>query len=150
LRRPLVEPVAQPSPPAQDQQNEVASETPESAPTELAPPPPERPDEHAAAAESQAADEPKPEAGSERTAPQVVEVWWPKDTGPFRRQHRHRPDKRESAQKAPPLPQKQAEQRRPPKRPSRQTRAEGPAVNPDSPFAVLGSLRSQLADKKNA
>jgi hypothetical protein len=32
----------------------------------------------------------------------------------------------------------------------RKPQPEKPVVNPDSPFAVLGALRSQLVEKKNA
>jgi ATP-dependent RNA helicase SUPV3L1/SUV3 len=86
-----------------------------------------------------------------------IDVWWPKDTGPFRRERqkpearprqRHkrtdRPDRKpEQNENAGSPPAKAAKPQRPP-RPER--RAEKP-IDPDSPFAVLGALKAQLAKK---
>jgi ATP-dependent RNA helicase SUPV3L1/SUV3 len=87
-----------------------------------------------------------------------IDVWWPKDTGPFRRerqkpearpQNRHkrkdqRPDRKpDRAENGAPAPSKAAKPPRPP-RPER--RPEKP-IDPDSPFAVLGALKAQLAKK---
>jgi ATP-dependent RNA helicase SUPV3L1/SUV3 len=88
-----------------------------------------------------------------------IEVWWPRDTGPFRRipekrQHKpHRPkrakpvkqdDKQETAANGPAKPAPQRPQR--PNRPRPQPKPEKPA-DPDSPFAVLSALKGQFAKK---
>jgi ATP-dependent RNA helicase SUPV3L1/SUV3 len=95
-------------------------------------------------------------ADSDRPAPpaeDLIEVWWPKDTGPFR-QHQHQKSRRKpgpSRKAKRPDQQAPAKPPRPPHPPARKPQApQKPAVNPDSPFAVLGMLRSQLAEKKNA
>lgn len=85
-----------------------------------------------------------------------IDVWWPKDTGPFRRerqkqegrpQHRkrkQRPDRKpepvEDGAQPPPRAAK------PPRPPRPERRPEKP-IDPDSPFAVLGALKAQLAKK---
>jgi ATP-dependent RNA helicase SUPV3L1/SUV3 len=83
-----------------------------------------------------------------------IDVWWPRDTGPFRRErpkqdarHRHkrkeRPERKpEAAEGAlpPPKAPKPPERRRPERRPEK-------PIDPDSPFAVLGTLKAQLAKK---
>ncbi|MGE4251593.1 MAG: helicase-related protein [Parvibaculaceae bacterium] len=96
-----------------------------------------------------------------------IDVWWPKDTGPFRRerpkqetrpqqQHRHRrkdrPERKPQAAEGGSRPA-QAEGSspspkpgRPPQRPRPERRPEKP-IDPDSPFAVLGALKAQLAKK---
>lgn len=133
-----------PPPAVQKQPNEPSSAAPAPAPAEP---------EHTARSETQAADAQNPESASVKAAlnqsSAVLEVWWPKDTGPFRRQHRHRRNKEESRQKVSVSPLQAKEHRKPPKRAPRQARPPAPTINPDSPFAVLGSLRSQLVDKKN-
>ena len=93
--------------------------------------------------------------------PGMIEVWWPRDTGPFRRQHQprsHGPKDRTAAKDRPaasdrnakdrpakhrrkPTEARQASPQRPPRR--------EPQPNPDSPFAILGELKAQLAAKKN-
>jgi ATP-dependent RNA helicase SUPV3L1/SUV3 len=143
MRRP-----ADPAPPpaVEKQPNEPSSAAPAPAPAPAEP-------EHTARSETQAADAQNPESASVKAAlnqsSAVLEVWWPKDTGPFRRQHRHRRNKEESRQKVSVSPLQAKEHRKPPKRAPRQARPPAPTINPDSPFAVLGSLRSQLVDKKN-
>lgn len=86
-----------------------------------------------------------PAAGETADAPPPIvetveiDIWWPKDTGPFR----HKP------KEAKPRPQRQ--EREKPKQPKpkfeRPRRPEKP-VDPNSPFAVLGQLRSQMAGQK--
>jgi ATP-dependent RNA helicase SUPV3L1/SUV3 len=92
---------------------------------------------------------PQPAAGEE-----MIEIWWPKDTGPFRQQHQHQKSRKKfhRSHKAKPPDQPLAAKPHRPDRPAvrRPQQPEKPAVNPDSPFAVLGMLRSQLAEKKNA
>ncbi len=93
--------------------------------------------------------------------PGMIEVWWPRDTGPFRRQHQprsHGPKDRTADKDRPaagdrnakdrpakhrrkPTEARQASPQRPPRR--------EPQPNPDSPFAILGELKAQLAAKKN-
>ncbi|WP_119270826.1 helicase-related protein [Taklimakanibacter deserti] len=85
-----------------------------------------------------------------------IDVWWPKDTGPFRRerpkpdarpqQHRHkrkeRTDRKPQPEGSGAPPPKAAK----PQRPRPERRPEKP-IDPDSPFAVLGALKAQLAKK---
>jgi ATP-dependent RNA helicase SUPV3L1/SUV3 len=80
-----------------------------------------------------------------------IEVWWPKDAGPFHRPSRqpHRP---RAAQKPPKEAQTVAGEVHPPKlKPVRHKRERAPErqPSPDSPFAVLGELRARLAAKKS-
>jgi ATP-dependent RNA helicase SUPV3L1/SUV3 len=93
--------------------------------------------------------EPAPVKSAVKPPATELEVWWPKDTGPFRHQHRHRRPKERTRQKVTVAPQP-SEEHRPAKPVARKSRPPPPPSNPDSPFAVLSSLRSQLADKKNA
>jgi ATP-dependent RNA helicase SUPV3L1/SUV3 len=93
-----------------------------------------------------------------------IEVWWPKDTGPFR--HRaekpkdqpHRRSKDAGDQPGHDRPERakrdgvpRREGRKPqredrPPREERKPRPERP-IDPDSPFAVLGALKAKLAGK---
>jgi ATP-dependent RNA helicase SUPV3L1/SUV3 len=142
IRRPLTS-ASQPA--VEVQLSEPTTEIPAPVPSEAAP---------EAASENPASEGESSEAAAPPTAtkpsPTALEVWWPKDTGPFRRQHRQRRHKGEARQETTAAPAKSSEHRQPTKRPPRQPRSPGPAANPDSPFAVLGALRSQLTDKKNA
>ena len=89
-----------------------------------------------------------------------IEVWWPKDTGPFRR----RPEKKAEAR--PPRRQEGRRDRgnetaeagagqadgtpkvRPgPRREERRKPEKAP--DPNSPFAVLGALKEKLTAKSN-
>jgi ATP-dependent RNA helicase SUPV3L1/SUV3 len=83
-----------------------------------------------------------------------IEVWWPRDTGPFRHrpeakaQHRPQPkskDQKERPSRPERKPQanERNERREEPKR-----RPEKP-LDPNSPFAVLGALKAQMMGKKN-
>jgi ATP-dependent RNA helicase SUPV3L1/SUV3 len=84
----------------------------------------------------------------------MAEIWWPKDTGPFRQQSQHQKPRKKfhHSQKAKPPESSPADPPHKPARPEvrKPQKPERPVVNPDSPFAVLGVLRSQLAEKKNA
>jgi ATP-dependent RNA helicase SUPV3L1/SUV3 len=106
-------------------------------------------------AEQQAAAPAQDDSGHPPAATEeMIEIWWPKDTGPFRQQHQHQKSRkkfhRSPKAKSPdsPVAAQPHKPARPPVR--RPQQPEKPAVNPDSPFAVLGMLRAQLAEKKNA
>ncbi len=84
-----------------------------------------------------------------------IEVWWPKDTGPFR----HRPEAKPNPRPQPkPVEQKERTPRRPARkhhaneRPERREepkrRPEKP-MDPNSPFAILETLKAQMMGKKN-
>ncbi|MGI9464161.1 MAG: hypothetical protein ACR2OM_09485, partial [Aestuariivirgaceae bacterium] len=75
--------------------------------------------------------------------PQVLEVWWPKDTGPFRRQRK--PSKPRTAK-----PQRQSKDKASQQRPrNRPARAPKPTIDPaDSPFAVLSALKTEMTEKQ--
>jgi ATP-dependent RNA helicase SUPV3L1/SUV3 len=83
--------------------------------------------------------------------PEMIEVWWPKDTGPFRHQKQHtgnrakgpkansgKPDRNRHQKGA---PGKKAGGQRPPAK-----RREKP-MDPNSPFAILGQLKQGLTKK---
>jgi ATP-dependent RNA helicase SUPV3L1/SUV3 len=77
-----------------------------------------------------------------------IEVWWPKDTGPFRHHAPkkphcppHKKPQRADGAKKEPRPEKPREPV--PIKPRRQEKP----VDPDSPFAVLGALKERLAAK---
>jgi len=81
-----------------------------------------------------------------------IEVWWPKDTGPFR----HRPEAKPKPQPRP-VEQKERPQRpnrnhhakeRPERREEPKRRPEKP-MDPNSPFAILETLKAQMMGKKN-
>jgi ATP-dependent RNA helicase SUPV3L1/SUV3 len=67
-----------------------------------------------------------------------IDIWWPKDTGPFRENHPK------------PKPKPEKRERTKPKRPERIERPRKPEkpVDPNSPFAVLGALKAQMAGSK--
>jgi ATP-dependent RNA helicase SUPV3L1/SUV3 len=83
-----------------------------------------------------------------------IEVWWPKDTGPFR----HRPEVKPQPRPQPrPVEQKERPQRparkhhakeRPERREEPKRRPEKP-MDPNSPFAILETLKAQMMGKKN-
>jgi ATP-dependent RNA helicase SUPV3L1/SUV3 len=100
--------------------------------------------ETAAPAVEAVAAEPVAEAPAAETV--EIDVWWPKDTGPFR----HKP--KTEAKQRPPRQDNSPEQRktkpkpkpkfdRPPRRPEK-------PIDPNSPFAILGQLKSQMAGQK--
>jgi ATP-dependent RNA helicase SUPV3L1/SUV3 len=83
-----------------------------------------------------------------------IEVWWPKDTGPFR----HRPEAKPQRRPQPkPVDQKEGPQRpnRKPHAKERNERREEPKrrpekpTDPNSPFAILETLKVQMMGKKN-
>jgi len=101
--------------------------------------------------------------------PEFIEVWWPKDTGPFRarperkvqaRERQPKPAAADGAADAPREPRKAPREPRKaprgrdqhkkrdekPRREERPPRPEKP-IDKDSPFAVLGALKAQLAKK---
>ncbi|MEQ1524518.1 MAG: hypothetical protein ABL936_24930, partial [Aestuariivirga sp.] len=103
---------------------------------------------------SPATDEPVPPP-PELTLEEVeIEVWWPKDTGPFR----HRPEVKPQPRPQPrPVEQKDRPQRparkhhaneRPERREEPKRRPEKP-MDPNSPFAILEILKAQMMGKKN-
>jgi ATP-dependent RNA helicase SUPV3L1/SUV3 len=83
-----------------------------------------------------------------------IEVWWPKDTGPFR----HRPEAKPQHRPQPkPVDQKERPQRpnrklhvkeRNERREEPKRRPEKP-IDPNSPFAILETLKAQMTGKKN-
>jgi ATP-dependent RNA helicase SUPV3L1/SUV3 len=97
--------------------------------------------------------------------PRMLEVWWPRDTGPFRRRNeqrnrprgkpRHGADAGADAKQAGAVPRIDKNKgevrgkghRRPPRHGSGAPPANKPEprIDKDSPFAILGELRSQLA-----
>ena len=90
-----------------------------------------------------------PEAEAAPAEPQVIEVWWPKDTGPFRQQkqaHREHRKERPAQSKGKPGRKDGGKPRRPetPK-PARVQKEREP--DPNSPFAVLSQLKQELTRK---
>ena len=81
-----------------------------------------------------------------------IEVWWPKDTGPFR----HRPEAKPKPQPRPveqkertPRPaRKHHGKERPERREEPKRRPEKP-LDPNSPFAILETLKAQMMGKKS-
>ncbi len=86
-----------------------------------------------------------------------IEVWWPRDTGPFRhreekKKHHRRPepvkDKTEApGEKHPERPPRPRRDERPKPPERRPPRPEKP-IDPDSPFAVLSALKAKMAGNK--
>jgi ATP-dependent RNA helicase SUPV3L1/SUV3 len=189
---PIVEseaPVAEAAEPATtEEQPQAAAETVESFEA-TAPPEPEAPIKEAAepAAQEQpqvaiettslatAEAPPADAAAPAETAEIEIEVWWPKDTGPFRhfqekkhkrpQRHRQKPAlqatqpavegdaaksvEAETAKPARPPHKHKRKDKRPPKAPDRPQRKPERPIDPDSPFAVLGALKAQFAGKSN-
>lgn len=95
------------------------------------------------------------EGSTEAQTAEVVQVWWPKETGPFRKQSR--PGKpregvargksgRHPKAKSPDAMAKPNGKQEPRQRATRSPRGEQPPS--DSPFAVLGALKAQLTGRK--
>ena len=162
-----VQPAAEPAPESAPEQ--VASEPVVAAVEEPAPAEAVVADaEETVAAEVPAAAPAVPEVPMEEVE---IEVWWPRDTGPFRhrperakeqpRRHGHRPTKPAGDE---PRPEGEAREARPkredrkprreerkperddrrPPREERKPRPEKP-IDPNSPFAVLGALKAKLS-----
>jgi ATP-dependent RNA helicase SUPV3L1/SUV3 len=97
---------------------------------------------------------PEPAAASAETLSEEIEieVWWPKDTGPFRHHGQkkpHRPPHRKQDHAKVQRPEDKREPRveRPKKPlPPKPRRPEKP-IDPDSPFAVLGALKERMTAK---
>ena len=91
--------------------------------------------------------------GGPRMAAQGFEVWWPRDTGPFRhrveKQHHQRPAAAKQKQDTPGEKRSQRPRREEQPKPAerRPPRPEKP-IDPDSPFAVLGALKAKMAGNK--
>jgi ATP-dependent RNA helicase SUPV3L1/SUV3 len=122
-----------------DQASAVAE--PEASPT----------DDAALAASPQVADQPDTPAADAPAAPEMIDVWWPNRTGPFKARkdrpaHRQARSGNRPAQQHKPnhkgraKPPTQAKHSKP-KRREREIRPE------DSPFAALSALRAQMNDK---
>jgi ATP-dependent RNA helicase SUPV3L1/SUV3 len=103
-----------------------------------------------AAVEAVPVPEPEPQQPEqvETQALQALQVWWPKDMGPFRAEknkaQKQKPEFRSKANK--PKHQKRPERQERSERPERKERPprhEKPA-DPNSPFAVLGALKAQM------
>jgi ATP-dependent RNA helicase SUPV3L1/SUV3 len=125
------------------------------APAAVPPPPPAEESEAPAAEDTVVAIEdiaapmevvaetlPAPEAPLEDIE---IEVWWPKDTGPFRHKHEHKTEKPKHHRKEAHKPDGRTGK---PERPQRPPKPEKP-IDPDSPFAVLGALKAKMAGGKN-
>ncbi len=87
----------------------------------------------------------------EPAEPEMIEVWWPRDTGPFRQQrqqqaNRPRGAKTNAGKPARNRPKKGAGGKKSSGPPGPPHRKEKP-VDPNSPFAVLGQLKQALTKK---
>jgi ATP-dependent RNA helicase SUPV3L1/SUV3 len=84
------------------------------------------------------------------TEPEMIEVWWPKDTGPFRQKaERKKPEAAKSSGKPRQDHKKHGKagsRQKPDHRKPRPPRPEKP-IDKDSPFAVLGALKAELSKK---
>jgi ATP-dependent RNA helicase SUPV3L1/SUV3 len=110
------------------------------------------------------------EAPAAETEEIEIEVWWPKDTGPFRhaqekkhkKPHRRRDTPQEAAKadgdgaQKPDRPKRDRPHRKPDRaaaakqeRPERPPRKPERPIDPDSPFAVLGALKAQFGGKSS-
>ncbi len=133
------------TPPSGDQPEATGTQTPATTEAPLA---------EAATAEPSTSDAATADEGAP-AEPLILEVWWPRGTGPFRR--REEPSRHKSKPRRGAKPDG-GEEQRPPRdkgkdhrRPPRKGRERGPSkdddvrIDKDSPFAVLGQLRSELA-----
>ena len=133
------------TPPSGDQPEAAGTQTPAAT---------EAPMAEAATAEPSTGDAAAADEGAP-AEPLILEVWWPRGTGPFRR--REEPSRQKSKPRRGAKPDGGQEQR-PPRgkdkdhhRPPRKGREREPGkdddvrIDKDSPFAVLGQLRSELA-----
>lgn len=167
--------VEMPTEPVLATANEIPTEIPTEVPADQVPADPlaEAPAEPAAvvieteASEGEAAPEtaaaPEAEAAPEAVPAEAatdeieIEVWWPKDTGPFRRERQKpepRPQQQQRHKRGKDRPEhksqdggKPAQRPHKPQRPQRPERKPEKPIDPDSPFAVLGALKAQLAKK---
>ena len=119
---------------------------------------PEIPEETSQEASSETTSETAPEA-----EPEMIEVWWPKDTGPFRqrterkaadgakpsgkpRQHGKKSDASGNKPAGKPRSKNRQDGRSDGKFEARPPRPEKP-IDKDSPFAILGALKEQMGKK---
>ena len=83
-----------------------------------------------------------------------IEVWWPKDTGPFRQRPEAKPQHRLQPKSVDQIERPQSPNRKPHAK-ERNERREEPKrrpekpVDPNSPFAILETLKAQMMGKKN-
>jgi ATP-dependent RNA helicase SUPV3L1/SUV3 len=95
-------------------------------------------------ATDEAGSEPAPDGASEAPEePRTILVWWPKDTGPFKRQRKPQRDRQPRHKEKPKT--KAARKHNGPRQPK--PSAPKPPLK-DSPFAVLSSLKADLSDKQ--
>jgi len=133
------------TPASEDQAPEAETETPADA---------QAPTAETVAADTFTSDTPS-EGASVPAEPPILEVWWPHGTGPFRRRqerNRHtskprRGPKSGDGGKQHPSRGKDKDHRRPPRKARERgpRKDDEPRIDKDSPFAVLGQLRSELA-----
>jgi ATP-dependent RNA helicase SUPV3L1/SUV3 len=144
-QRRTVEPAAAPVEPAPaDEAQATAEPAGQETPAE-----PEAPAEPVMAADPQPSDAAPAEAAAP-AEPQVIEVWWPKDTGPFRQQKQaHRQNRKERPVQSKGKPERKdggKPRRSDTSRPAKPARKER-EPDPNSPFAVLGQLKQDLSRK---
>jgi ATP-dependent RNA helicase SUPV3L1/SUV3 len=125
---------AAPEAPAETKPGDAhATESTDATPTEIAAP------------ETATAEDAKP------SEPEMIEVWWPKDTGPFRHQKQHAANRSKAAKGNTGKPErnrhkKQGDGKKPAgQRPAAQRREK--PMDPNSPFAILGQLKQGLTKK---
>ena len=100
------------------------------------------------------AGEPAPAEAAIPAEPEMIDVWWPRDTGPFRQQKQRSPNRPKDAKGAKGNAGKPDRNRhkkgsgdkKPADRHKAPPRKEKP-IDPNSPFAVLGQLKQQLTRK---
>ena len=100
------------------------------------------------------AGEPAPAAAAIPDEPEMIDVWWPRDTGPFRQQKQRSPNRPKDAKGAKGNAgkpdrnrhKKASGDKKPADRHKAPPRKEKP-IDPNSPFAVLGQLKQQLTRK---
>jgi ATP-dependent RNA helicase SUPV3L1/SUV3 len=80
-----------------------------------------------------------------------IDIWWPKDTGPFRHKAKQTKQPKPRGQEKPrgqQKPRPQRVEREAPKPAFERPRRPEKPVDPNSPFAVLGQLKAQMAGQK--
>ena len=100
------------------------------------------------------AGEPAPAEAAIPAEPEMIDVWWPRDTGPFRQQKQRSPNRSKDAKGAKGNAgkpdrnrhKKGAGDKKPADRHKAPPRKEKP-IDPNSPFAILGQLKQELTRK---
>ena len=100
------------------------------------------------------AGEPAPAEAAIPAEPEMIDVWWPRDTGPFRQQKQRSPNRSKDAKAAKGYAgkpdrnrhKKGAGDKKPADRHKAPPRKEKP-IDPNSPFAILGQLKQELTRK---